>query len=104
MGKGKPPAYRRKPIVLSTVDRLELVARFREYGLFAKVFHSSSGSAYVSVREARDNGSEIALIRLSGHNEGANKNATHCAIGDRSQCMTALTRWVESIGREYQNK
>lgn len=87
--------------MLSRSERLVINELFAPHGLHAYVFHSRCGSAYVSVREAVDGGSEVALIRLSGHREGAKKNATHRAIGDKETCMKSLRLFAESICREF---
>lgn len=104
----KKPAYRKARIVFSAEDKARIIAEFAAHGLCAHLFHSSTGSAYVSVCLPPDSGSvpfvggdEVALIRLSGHHGRKFGDTTHNAIGDRDQCMAALRKWTEDICDEF---
>lgn len=44
---------------------------------------------------------DVAKIRMSGHDEGIRNDATHCAIGSKSETFVQVKTWIEEIIAEH---
>lgn len=44
---------------------------------------------------------DVAKIRMSGHAEGIRNDATHCAIGSKSETFAQVKIWIEEIIAEH---
>lgn len=104
------------PKISLTESQIAKVAKLAEAaGLQFDVENCRTGSCYVTIYETEmienirgelyaAKGDEIAKIRLSGHDEGKRQDSTHCAIGTKAECLTALWSWIDAVIAEQAAK
>lgn len=99
-------------ISLTEKQQEKLIARCNAAGLTCDVENCHTGSVYVSIGkpEWEQNingewyntldcgcGSDVAKIRLSGHDEGRMNDSTHNFVGGKPECVKALSGWVSEL-------
>ena len=98
-------------IKLTDKQVASITARCAAHGLESHVEQCLTGSVYVEVYMPEWDkglgdwyigwGDKLAKIRLSGHDEGACQDSTHCAVGTKTEIMAALNRWLDEIIAEH---